>query len=299
MTPFELFDENFLRKLEQLRLLAKRVALHARPGRRRSRRMGDGLEFADHRDYAPGEDVRFIDWAYYARMEKLLLRLFHEHAEGDVCILLDCSASMTRATSDPASMAVFPYALRLAAAMAYVAMGSLERVVIQPFAEELLPPLRTGRGREQILAVLEFLARLTPQGRTQLERCSRQLAQHHRLRGSVLLISDLLDCLDDLPRACLTLREHNDLAVLHLLNPDDARPAATGPVLLQQAENDDELPLDITPELLHSYARQWQEFLRHCESTVTTRGGTYLATETTTPFEDVILHTLRRARVLT
>jgi len=288
MTTATLFDENFLRKLEQLRLLAKRLALRARPGQRRSRRMGDGLEFADHRDYAPGEDVRFIDWSYYARMEKLLLRLFHEHAEGDVCVLLDCSASM----------ADFPYAQRLAAAMAYVAMGALERVVIQPFAEELLPPLRTGRGRENILPVLDFLARLSPTGPTKLERCCRQLARQNRLRGSVLLISDLLDCPDDLPRACLLLREHNDLSVLHLIHPADAKPAATGPVLLRQAEGDDELPLDITPELLHRYAQQWQAFCRHCESAVTTRGGTYIAAETTVPFEDVILHTLRRAKVL-
>jgi len=290
--PTELFDENFLRKLEQLRLLAKRVAMRGRVGRRRSRRIGDGLEFADHREYAPGEDVRFIDWSYYARMEKLLLRLFHEHAEGDVCILLDCSASM----------ADFAYAQRLTAAMAYVAMGALERVVLQPFAEELLPPLRTGRGREHILAVLEFLARLSPAGTTRLQRCTDRLARQGRPRGSVLLISDLLDSADDLPRACLNLREHNDLAVLHLIHPADANPAvgplATGTVVLKQAEGDDELPLDITPELLHSYAQQWQTFCRHCESTVTTRGGTYIAAETTVPFEEVILHTLRRARVL-
>ncbi|MCL2700473.1 MAG: DUF58 domain-containing protein [Phycisphaerae bacterium] len=288
MTTAELFDEPFLRKLEQLRLLAKRLALRGRPGRRRSRRIGDGLEFADHRDYAPGEDVRFIDWSYYARMEKLLLRLFHEHAEGDVCIVLDCSASM----------ADFAYARRLAAALAYVAMGSLERVVIQPFADDLLPPLRTARGREHILSVLNFLRRLAPSGHTQLERCSQRLAQQGQRHGSVLLISDLLDASDDLPRACLHLRQHNDLAVLHLIHPADARPTATGQVVLRQAETDDELPLDITPELLHSYGQQWQTFLRHCESAVTSRGGTYLAAETTTPFEDVILHMLRQANVL-
>ncbi|RPI63335.1 MAG: DUF58 domain-containing protein, partial [Planctomycetaceae bacterium] len=74
-------DERFLARLERLALIAKRLAAQG-VGPRRSRRLGDGLEFADHRDYSPGDDPRFIDWPYYARMEKLLLRLFHEHGEG-------------------------------------------------------------------------------------------------------------------------------------------------------------------------------------------------------------------------
>src|SRR5512140_2366958 len=88
-------DEDFLARLERLHLVAKHVASRWSAGQRRSHRMGDGLEFADHRDYAGGDDIRFIDWPFYARMEKLLLRLFHEHSESDVAIMLDASGSMS------------------------------------------------------------------------------------------------------------------------------------------------------------------------------------------------------------
>ena len=125
----EFFDEGFLARLERLHLAGKHVAARERGGSRRSRRVGDGLEFADHRAYAPGDDVRFIDWPYYARMEKLLLRLFHEHSESEVGILLDASGSMAPA----GSREKFHYALRAAAALTFVAMGGLERVVIVPF----------------------------------------------------------------------------------------------------------------------------------------------------------------------
>lgn len=295
-----LFDDRFLRKLEQLHLLAKRLAAHARSGRRRSPRLGDGLEFADHRDYTAGDDTRFIDWPYYARMEKLLLRLFHEHAEGEVCILLDCSASMAGGGSSTpgAPSPTFAYALRLAAALAYVAMGSLERVVIQPFAETLLPPMRTGRNRGQILSVLDYLGHLQASGPTQLGRCCDRLVRQLSPKGTVLLISDLLDGRDDLPRASLQLREHNDLVVLQIINPLDAQPSIAGPVVLQQAESGQELPLDATPELLAAYAQQWQAFVHGCETVVTSRGGTYLASPTTTPFEDLVLRTLQRTGVL-
>ena len=89
-----LFDKQFLARLQQLHLIAKRLTARGAGGARRSRRIGDGLEFADHRSYEAGDDIRFIDWPYYARMEKLLLRLFHQRNEADVIILLDVSASM-------------------------------------------------------------------------------------------------------------------------------------------------------------------------------------------------------------
>jgi len=291
-----LFDDAFLRKLEQLHLLAKRLAAHGSAGRRRAKRLGDGLEFADHRDYSAGDDLRFVDWSYYARMEKLLLRLFHEHSEGDVCILMDCSASMAASGQD--SHATFAYALRVAAALAYVAMGGLERVTIQPFAEDLTQPLRTGRNRGQILAVLDYLGGLTPAGKTQLARSAERLARQGGPRGTVILISDLLDCSEELAQACMHLQAGNDLVVLQIFGPADARPVIEGQMVLQQAETGQELALEVTPELLASYSQQWEAFRRACEHTVVGRGGTYLAAATDTPFEDLVLKTLRRAGVI-
>jgi len=291
----DLFDEDFLAKLEGLHLVAKRMSSRGSAGIRPSRKLGDGLEFADHRAYSPGDDVRFMDWPYYARMEKLLLRLFHEHSDAEVAILLDVSASM--APGGP--MRTFDYARRAVAAIAYVAMGSLERVTVLPFAEQLGDGLRTGRNRRQVFQLLDFLAGLVPAGTTRLGDCVGRLARGGETPAVVMIVSDLLDCQDDLSDALAKLRQRLcDVTVMHVYAPVEAEIAPTGPVLLAHAETAEQMPLTITDEVRESYRRRWREFCLGCERTCLSRGATYVSAPTDVPFERLVLQTLRRAGVL-
>jgi len=299
----DFFDEEFLARLQRLHLIAKRMAARGSAGPRRSRRMGDGLEFADHRAYAPGDDIRFIDWPYYARMERLLLRLFHEHSESDVAILLDVSGSM--ATDGPpggvpaGQPAKYNYARRAAAALAYVAMGSLERVILLPFAAGLGEPMRTGRNRAQILDVLDFLSALQPGGETHLRGSVEEFARRYRSAGTVIILSDLLDCSADLSDALARLQVQDfDVTVLHLYTPADASPLLRGPMLLHQVETAQRISMNVTEELLESYRLRWREFQAGCERTCVSRGATYVAAETSVPFERLVLQALRQAGVL-
>ena len=290
-----LFDEGFLARLERLHLIGKQLAFRGSPGQRRSRRLGDGLEFADHRDYAPGDDIRFVDWPYYARMEKLLLRLFHEHGEGDVAILLDASASMA-----PGGQAdKFDHARRAAAAIAYVAMGSLERVSCVPFAETTAPAIHTGRHRGRTFELLEFLASLVPAGRTDQAGCVDQFVRRHAPKGTVMILSDLLDCAGVLSTCLARLRYVGcDAVVLHVYAPADVSPPLHGAVLLHQAETDELMNLHVTEDLLAGYRRRWDNFRRGCERACLSRGTIYVAAPTNLPFEDLVLRALRQAGVL-
>lgn len=290
-----LFDRHFLARLQQLHLIAKRLSAKDASGARRSRRIGDGLEFADHRSYMDGDDIRFIDWPYYARMEKLLLRLFHERSESDVIIMLDISASM----APGGAMDKFDYALRVAAALAFVAMGGLERVIVQPFGEDLAPDLRTGRNRGQIIEVLDFLAELGPGGLTKLDRCADRLARALDAPASVLVISDLLDSGDDLSDAIVRLKARGcDVTVLHVYSPLDADPALAGPVILQQAETGQNMPVDVTDDVRESYRLRWREMCDALARTAGGRGATYVAAPSDVPFEQLVMRTLRQAGVL-
>ena len=289
------FDEEFLVRLRRLHLIAKRVAAHGAAGVRRSRRMGDGLEFADHRSYAPGDDIRFIDWPYYARMERLLLRLFHERSEADVVIMLDASGSM----APGGAMRKFDYACRAAAALAFVAMGGLERVVLQPFSAELSSPLHTGRNRGQILEVLDFLARLQPAGETHLRKCAELLARQLDAPATVLVVSDLLDCGDDLSQVLAVLRSLRcEVTLLHVFSPLDASPELDGPVRLQQAETDETMVLRVTDDVRRSYCQRWAAFCTAVSRTAASRAATYVPAPTDIPFEQLVLRTLRQAGVL-
>ncbi len=290
-----LFDEDFLMRLQRLQLLAKRMAGRLSSGMRRSMRLGDGLEFADHRAYAAGDDIRFVDWPYYARMEKLLLRLFHQQSEAEVAILLDQSASMA-----PQGQAEkLRYALRAAAALAYVAMTSLDRVTLQPFGRQLGKAMKTGRSASQVIQVLDFLAAIEASGRTSLGECVEQFARQSRVAATVFIISDLLDCAGDLSGALARLRERSrDVTVLHVYSSRDSQPRLAGAVLLDCAETGRKMPLEATDAVLESYRRQWHDFQTCCERTCGSCRVTYIASPTDRPFEKLILTTLRQAGIL-
>jgi uncharacterized protein (DUF58 family) len=291
----EFFDEDFLARLERLHLISKRVSSRGAAGLRPSRRLGDGLEFADHRAYAPGDDVRFMDWPYYARMEKLLLRLFHEHSDEEVAVLLDTSASMAPGGATEA----FDYARRAAAAVAYVAMGSLDRVTVLPFGEQLGAGLRTGRNRRQVLELLDFLSALEPAGRTRLGECVDRFARTGEGPAIVLLISDLLDCGEQLSDALARLRQRRcEVTVLHVQTPPPGEDDPRGPLVLAEAETGDQISLTVTEDVLESYRQQCLHFARGCERTCLSRGAVYVPAPTDVPFERLVLYTLRQAGVL-
>jgi uncharacterized protein (DUF58 family) len=296
----EFFDEAFLRRLERLRLVAKSAASRARSGARRAKRLGDGLEFADHRAYAPGDDLRFLDWPYYARMDQLLMRLFHEHSEGEVGILLDCSGSM----APGGRLEKFHAARRAAAALAYVAMSGGERVRLTPFAEELASPLRTGRNRARFFTVLEWLAALQPAGATRLRHCVDRFLRDAAGVSTVLLVSDLLDCRRELPEALSRLRlAGTAVCVVHLYSPADADPALAGPVLLEQAEASpggppDRLSILAGPDVLQSYRLRWRDFRDACRRTCLAGGALYVPAPTDVPLDQGLLLALRQAGVV-
>ncbi|KPK85794.1 MAG: hypothetical protein AMJ81_02725 [Phycisphaerae bacterium SM23_33] len=295
MAGGKLFDDEFLRRLQRLGLVAKRIsAASSGPGQRRSRRLGDGLEFADHRDYAPGDDIRFVDWPYYARMEKLLLRLFHEHSEGAVTILLDQSQSMALG-----QVCKFDYARRTAAALAYVAMASLDRVNILPFGEGLGDGLKTGRNRGQILQVLDFLEGLAAGGRTHLAAIVEQHVRRSGETGTVIVLTDAIDVEEDLSAALAALRQHRDEVIcLHIVDRCDADPPMLGPSQLSGVEAASRMSLNVTEALLESYRQRWREFVRGVEKTCLGRGAVYVQAPTSQPFERLVLQALQRAGVL-
>lgn len=290
--PDTLFDIQFLDRLERLRLLAKSLAGRTAGGARRGRRMGDGLEFADHRDYAAGDDVRFIDWPYYARMEKLLVRLFHEHSEGEVAFLLDASGSMAPGGDDRK----FRAALRTTGALAYIAMGSQDRVTILPFAERFAPARRLGRNRAQILEMLRPLGELSPSGKTDLAACAAHFAAGAESGAIVVILSDLQGCeeqLDEALRDLLTRR--CDVTVAHVYTPEEAAPELHGPVELTEAETGRQLTTTVTPDLIEVYRKRWSQRQAELERICTGCGARYVAAPTDAGLETQVLETLRQA----
>jgi hypothetical protein len=183
-----LLAPDFLRRLERLRLATRRLFPGRMRGERRSTRRGASVEFADFRNYAQGDDLRYLDWNVYARLERLFIKLFVEEEDLHVYLLVDGSESMTFG-----SPAKFDYARRAAAALGYIALHSLDRVgfaVLGPRVRAIKAP---ARGRGAALDCFGWLQEQAAEGGTNLAASLREFALRTRRRGVAVLISDFLD----------------------------------------------------------------------------------------------------------
>src|SRR6266568_6332165 len=150
--PQSLLDPKFLAQLEQLELVSRKIFLGRMKGERRSKRKGQSVEFADYRNYVIGDDLRFLDWNLYARLDRLFLRLFMEEEDLHFYVLLDNSLSMN--FGEPTKL---HYARQVAAALAFIGLVNLDRVVIEAFNNRLVQSLPPVRGRRSMWRMMEFL----------------------------------------------------------------------------------------------------------------------------------------------
>ena len=311
-----LFNEAFLTRLEQLVLAGRKLYAGSTSGQRRSTRIGDGVEFADHRAYFPGDDLRYIDWNVYARTERLLLRLFHEEADLLVHLILDTSASMAMgsapnarrrrrrgssgnagaALSEPTSK--FDHARRIAAALGHLSLANLDRVAVWTASDAPPRSLPVIRGMAQRNRLLEFLAATRPAGRADLARTADTLAARRAGRGVAVLLSDFID-VGDLARALDRLRFAGiDCYAVQVLAPEEIDPPYRGRVDLTDAETAEATRFRVTPELRAAYLTELAERFEALERLCAAREALLVRTVTTDAFERLILRTFRLAGLL-
>src|SRR5258708_5190003 len=160
-----LLEPKFLARLEQLELVSRKIFVGRMKGERRSKRKGQSVEVADYRNYVVGDDLRFLDWNLYARLDRLFLRLFMEEEDLHFYVLLDNSLSMGFGT--PTKL---HYAKQVAAALGFIGLVNLDRVIVEAFNDRLTQELPAVRGRRSLWRLLDFLDKLQPAGPSDLTR---------------------------------------------------------------------------------------------------------------------------------
>lgn len=234
--PVALFGADFLRRLERLRLALVRAAGSRSEGLRLGARGGASGEFRQHRDYAAGDDPRYLDWNLFGRLEKLFLKEFSPEREGRALVLLDGSASMA---------AKFDFARRLAAAVGYVALAGGDRLTAVAFTAESARTLSPRPGPAGLYELLDFLARLAPEGRSGFraaaERAADAAGGHGR--GAAVWISDFWTEPAAWADAALLAARGFDGALLRVLSPAEVRPEFAGALVLADAETGERLAL--------------------------------------------------------
>ncbi len=180
----DLFDDEFQRKLDYLALVSRKVFAGRMRAERRTKKSGSGIEFADHRDYQPGDDFRYLDWNVYQKFGRLLLRLYEEEEDLSVYLIIDASGSMAFGDGEK-----LKYAKKVCAALAYVGLANLDRVGIVSTSDKVMDRMPETRGKGRIFKVFRFLRELEPAGVTDLGDALKTFVAQHKRRGLAVLIT--------------------------------------------------------------------------------------------------------------
>ena len=286
-----LFDSDFLKKLEYLSIVSRRVFRGSLLAQRRTMQFGSGIEFADHREYTAGDDLRYLDWNVYARHGDLLLKRFQEEEDLHVYFLLDCSRSM--GFGNPPK---FDLARQATAALAYIALADLDRIAVIAFADRIIGDFRLTRGKARILPLLNFLEKLEPQGTdTDLSAAVREFVRRRQRMGLSVLVSDLF-APGGYERGLDQLRHRRyEPHVVQIHDPKEARPDMLGDVELYDIENATSRKVTVTERALRDYWRLFDNYQRAVAGYCRNYGLGCTQATTETKFDDLILRMMRVA----
>ncbi len=292
----DLFDDEFQRKLEYLSLVSRRVFSGRLRAERRTKKSGSGVEFADHREYQPGDDFRYLDWNVYQRFGRLLVRLYEEEEDLAIYLILDTSGSMAFGAERGKDKLL--YAKKVVAALAYVGLANLDRVSIVTTSDRVLDRMQETRGKARIFKAFRFLRTVEAEGTTDLGDAMKTFVAQNKRRGLAVLVSDLYD-----PRGFergINLLRYNkfDPFVVHVVDPADAKPHLQGDVLVYDCETGDEREVTVTSKVLERFAGAHADYLSGVERFCATRQVPYVAASLEVPFDELVLRVFRRGGFL-
>ena len=286
-----LLDPQLLRRLEALALRVRRAVSGQMGGERRSTARGRSVEFADFRSYSPGDDFRLIDWNAYARLDRFMLRLFVAEQELPLSVFVDLSGSMDWGRPNKALTA-----RRLAGAIAYVALSSLDRVRLTVFADGPTSGGAPYRGRRAVAELFSRLQSFPAGGPTDYSRLVWPIARQRP--GMTVLISDGLGESSIDPAIAAFGRARQEGAVLQLLAPQEIAPDWTGDARLKDSETGAEREFTSTPVTQAAYLEKLAERTREIERAAHRRGLRFARLSTDQPIDDMVLRTLRQLSLL-
>jgi uncharacterized protein (DUF58 family) len=288
-----LLEASLLARLSGLDIKTRQQLQGRTKGEKRSKKRGRSVEFADHRQYSAGDDLRFLDWSIYARLDQLMIKLFQEEEDLHVYLLLDASTSMDYGRPNK-----FRYAQKVVAALGYLGLVNQNRVGVGTFSSQLDRVFRPERGRRSAHKLLRFLEETPCRGTTDLDAACRRFALEHQRRGVVLLVSDFMARGGYQEAVRYFVARRMDVFCLQVLSPQELDPPLTGDLKLVDAEHGDETELTISRPLLKAYHERLSAYMAGLREFCHKRGARYLATSTSLPVERLIVDQLRRLQLV-
>ncbi|HEY3819758.1 MAG TPA: DUF58 domain-containing protein [Polyangiaceae bacterium] len=278
-----LLDPAFTRELEALRRRLRVRARSGTAGDHVASRRGSSAEFLEHRPYAPGDDLRRMDWLAFARTGEPVLKLFR--AEEDVVLRLVVDASGSLDTGDPPKMHV---AKRVAAAIGYMALASSERAQVLAAGDGLVRMREPLRGRGALAKLLRELDALVPEKGTNLASAIDAVVLRSPRPGMLVVVSDFLDAGPFEAALGRAASAGHDLAMIQVLAPEELDPPWDGDLALEDAETGDVVEVTIDARAVEAYLARLAGLVALLRATAKRHGATYVRLPTVEPLLDAV-----------
>ncbi len=290
MSAETLLDESIRRKLEPLMLTPQRVRAGAMKGDRRSTKRGTSVEFADYRNYTPGDDLRRLDWNVYARLDKPVLKLLEDEEDLAVHVWLDTSGSMGFPQDGDSAQNKLTYAKKLAAAIGYIALAENDRLGITAGGKSFGP----ARGRAQIVPMLRFLQAIESSGQTDINRALTDYATRATRPGLMFVISDLFSPTGHVDGLNRLLGKGYEVVMVHLLSREELETPLARDLRLIDTETGAPQEISLDDGLRELYVRRLDEWREGIRTDCVRRGVGHVSAASDIPYERVLFNDLRR-----
>jgi uncharacterized protein (DUF58 family) len=284
-----LLSPQLLAQLEKLELVSRKIFRGRMKGERRSKRKGQSVEFADFRSYVPGDDLRFIDWNTYARLDRLFLKLFLEEEDLHFYALIDASSSMDFGT--PTKL---EYAKQLAAALSFVGLIRGDRARIETLGQSSRTPGPILRGRRSMWRMMDYLAQIQPGESVSLAQGVKNFCMRNSGKGILLLISDLMDKTGYEAALRYLVSQQMDVYVIQVLSTAEVDPDIKGDLKLVDCEDADVAEITASAPLIAKYKRTLNAFVDGARNFCNRRGMNYLLARNDVPVDQLVSGYLRK-----
>jgi uncharacterized protein (DUF58 family) len=285
------FDPETLAKIQGLQLRARHIVEGYVSGVHRSPYHGYSIEFAEHREYAPGDDLRYVDWKVFGKTDKIYLKQYEEETNLISYILLDTSESMAYQSPD-APLSKLDYAKCLAASLAYLVLQQQDSVGLVTFDQKVNTLLRSSTNPSHLKQILHVLETSPPQAKTAIGPIFHDLSERLKKRGVVLILSDLFDNVDTLLAGLKHFRHRRHEAILfHVLDPAELDFPFRETMLFKGLEGAPELLTD-PAALRDAYLREFNAYLKSLKTGCLAQRADYNLVRTDQPFDMVLSNCL-------
>ena len=302
----DLLDTKLLARLDALDISSTKIFRGKLKGERRSKKRGESVEFADHRSYVTGDDLRHIDWNIFGRLDILFMKLFQEEEDLSLHMVLDCSASAD--TGEPNK---FLFMQKLAMALGYIGMVKYNRVACSAiggsFGDEsettLVQAVRDLRGKRRVHDLSRFICSLRPDEGEGEESSSfgeacRRIALSRRGKGIMVVMSDMLIKEGYEEGLRMLVGRGYDVFVIQVLSPQELDPGITGDLRLKDIEDGDKADITISAPLLKKYKKTLAAYTNQLRDFCARREIMLLTVPSDTGVDTMVLDHLRRRGVV-